>query len=179
MSKNDEQNTETPYSVQALPRSMDRKHFACGKEQLDSYFHTHVGQDIDRGYGACFVAIHEETQKFAGYYTLSPCSVKVDQIPMGMARKLPRYDAVPCVLMGRLAVATAHQGQDLGEALLIDAWLRAKGNELGGYAMVVDAKDQKAQSFYLRYGFVQCPSEELKLFLSLRKGVGPSKQAPR
>lgn len=166
---------EAPYRVERLPRDLDRKQFACGRDPLDTYFHQQVGQDVDRGYCACFIAIHVESGQIAGYYTLAPYSVAVNEVPLSLARRLPRYNSVPCVLMGRLAVATDHKGQGLGAALLVDAWGRARGNEIGGFALIVDAKDEEAKVFYERYGFCQCEPGSLRLFLSLRKGTGPAK----
>ena len=47
------------------------------------------------------------------------------------------------------------QGRGLGEELLIDAFDRVLGvvDTLGCLGIVVDAKDAKAERFYLRYGF--------------------------
>jgi GNAT superfamily N-acetyltransferase len=48
-----------------------------------------------------------------------------------------------------------HQGQRIGEGLLVDALRRAKrlSLEVGIYAVAVDAKDEKAISFYCKYRF--------------------------
>ena len=54
----------------------------------------------------------------------------------------------------RLAVALAYQGRKLGGALLWDAIERASRSEMAVYALVVDAKDEPAESFYLHHGFV-------------------------
>lgn len=132
-----------------------------------------MGQDGDRRLNVCFVAVHVESKQIAGFYTLSPCSVAVDLLPEELARRLPQRP-VGCTLMGRLAVASAHQGQGLGGALLFHAFQLAKKNELGGYALVVDAKHEKASAFYKQFGFISCPTEPLKLFLSLRKELQPA-----
>jgi predicted GNAT family N-acyltransferase len=158
-----------PYRIEGLPRKADRKGFTCGVAALDAYFHSRVGQEIDKRYCACFVTLDNSDDSIAGYYTLSPSAVAVEEVPEEVRRKLPRYDKVPCTLMGRLAVAKTHQGKGLGEVLLFDALARASNSALGGFAMYVRAKDEKAKAFYVKYGFVQL-SDDLDLFLAL-KGV--------
>ena len=82
-------------------------------------------------------------------------------------RKLPRYPSVPAVRMGRLAVDQAFRGQGLGAALLADALTRIVRSEIAAYALVVDAKDEKAASFYRHHGFLQIATKPLTLFLPL------------
>ena len=50
------------------------------------------------------------------------------------------------MLLGRLAVDVGHQGQGLGEILLMDALGRAltQSQEIAALAVVVDAKDEAA-----------------------------------
>ena len=38
---------------------------------------------------------------------------------------------------------------------------------LAVYAVVVDAKDDRAQRFYERFGFIQLPESERRLFIPL------------
>lgn len=85
----------------------------------------------------------------------------------GIAKKLPRYPVVPAVLLGRLAVERRYQGQGLGGILLADALMRTARAELGVFAMVVDAKDEAAQSSYEHYGFTVLPGEARRLCLPI------------
>ncbi len=61
---------------------------------------------------------------------------------------------VPVVLLGRLAVGQSHQGKD-SASLLIDALRRAMhlSEHVGIRAVAVDAIDDTAKSFYLKFGF--------------------------
>ena len=52
-----------------------------------------------------------------------------------------------------MAVARAHQGLGLGGALVADALLRSDRLDAAAYALVVDAKDETAASFYRRMEF--------------------------
>ena len=69
--------------------------------------------------------------------------------------------------MGRLAIDKDFKGLGLGGALLADAMSRAAHSEITAYAMVVDAKDKKAATFYQHHGFIVLPNSPLTLFLPL------------
>ncbi|MFA6014943.1 MAG: GNAT family N-acetyltransferase [Gallionellaceae bacterium] len=69
--------------------------------------------------------------------------------------------------MGRLAVDEKFKGQGLGAALLADALTRSLMSDMAAYAMLVDAKNDKAAAFYLHHGFIPLPDSPLSLFLPL------------
>lgn len=129
-----------------------RDNFSCGKPELDRYLREQATQDMRRRVASCFVAL-DENDEVAGYYTLAATSLVFDQLSEERAKRLPRYPAVPAVLLGRLAVALTHQGRRLGGALVADALLRASRSEVMAFAMVVDAKDAAAARFYAHLGF--------------------------
>ena len=160
-----------PYRIVPLPRKLDRKAFVCGNEKLDAYFQRQVGQDIDKGFATCFVAL-DAADSIAGFYTLASYSIAVDLVPDDIRRKLPRYDVIPCTLMGRLAVATHLAKQGLGSAMLMHALRKAQKSDVGTFAMVVDAKDDEALAFYLKHGFAAWHVETpLRCFLPLHTGM--------
>jgi GNAT superfamily N-acetyltransferase len=117
-----------------------------------------------------FVLVATESGRVGGYYTLSSGSINLTDLPADVARKLPRYPAVPVVLLGRLAVALEHQGRGFGAALLFDALRRAlaQSAQVGAMAVVVDAKGDAARSFYERYGFHRFTDNEYRLFLPMK-----------
>lgn len=155
------------FVVEALTSSHDRTGFSCGTEALDRYFHRQVSQDVRKRATACFVAIEEESDNVAGYYTLAASAVALTELPDAMIKRLPRYPSVPVARMGRLAVDEVYQGHKLGAALLWDAASRAAKAELMAFALVVDAKDERARAFYLQHGFVNFGSLPLQLLLPL------------
>jgi GNAT superfamily N-acetyltransferase len=67
----------------------------------------------------------------------------------------------------RLAVARRYHGLKLGGALLWDAIERATRSKVAAYALVVDAKDEAAESFYRHHGFVALCSAPGTLILPL------------
>jgi ribosomal protein S18 acetylase RimI-like enzyme len=158
--------TAPQFRLQLLEDGHDRKRFDSGSEPLDRCLHEQVTQDIRRRVAACFVAVTDE-HRIAGYYTLASASVALDQLPPATAKKLPRYPSVPAVRMGQLAVDRAFKGQGLGGTLLADALQRSARSEIAAYALIVDAKDERAAPFYRHHGFIALPSAALRLFLPL------------
>lgn len=147
--------------------SHNRSTFRSGTNHLDSYFHQQVTQDIRRKVTACFVALTSK-QRIAGYYTLAMASLLLDDQPMSIGKKLPRYPSLPAVRMGCLAVDQDFCGQGFGGALLADALSRASHSEIVAYAMLVDVKDEEAAAFYRYHGFIPLPNSPLTLFLPLK-----------
>ena len=99
-----------------------------------------------------------------GYYTLSATGVNVAKLPAQITRKLPRYPLVPATLLGRLAVDRRYQGKGYGRFLLADALFRSARSEIASFAVIVDAKDEKARRFYERESFLPFPDQPMKLF---------------
>ncbi len=154
------------FRVAPLDKDFDRTAFSSGSAPLDRYFQQQVTQEIRRRVTACFVALTSD-QIIAGYYTIAATSVPLVGLPPSTAKKLPRYPLVPAVRMGRLAVDEKFKGQGLGAALLADALSRSLMSDIAAYAMLVDAKDDKAADFYLHHGFIPLPDSPLSLFLPL------------
>ena len=153
------------YRIEALA-AHDRASFVSGAESLDRYFRERVSQDIRRRAANCFVAV-DPGGDVAGFYTLAATSLPLDRVAPERAKKLPRYSLVPAVLLGRLAVAKAHQGKRLGAALVADALLRAARSEIAAHLMVVDAKDEKAAQFYEHLEFERLADGGFRLIRAL------------
>jgi GNAT superfamily N-acetyltransferase len=156
------------FRIEPLSTVHNRSEFSCGIEPLDRYIKEQAKQDIRRRASACFVAVDSENGKIAGFYTLSAGAVPLPDIPEDQKKRLPRYPTVPVARLGRLAVASSYQGQKLGAALLWDAASRAARSEVMAYALLVDAKDDTAVSFYLHHGFISLGSRRLMLPLTKR-----------
>lgn len=157
------------FSMEPLGPNHGRAEFTCGVDLLDRYFREQAGQDVRRRAAACFVAREIATDRIAGFYTLAAGGILLAQMPVRLAKRLPRYPMVPIARLGRLAVALAYHGRKLGGALLWDAAERAGRPEVAVYALVVDAKDEQAESFYLHHGFVAFGETPGRLILPLPK----------
>lgn len=148
----------------------DRESFDCGKSQLNDYLKKMAGQDAKKGYSKTFVATTGvESKDILGYYSTSASSIEFENIPQNLSKKLPKYPA-PSMLIGRLAVDKQVQGKKLGETLLIHALNRAvrATSEMAIFAVRVDALDEEAKQFYLRYGFVPFKDKEFSLLLPMK-----------
>jgi len=154
------------FRIVCLSPKADRTLFSCGSDALDGYFRQQVSQDVRRRMAACFVAL-DPAQKIAGFYTLSSASVMINELPEDIGKKLPRYPTVPAIRMGRLAVDRRFQGRGLGGALLADALCRSLRSEIAAYALIVDAKNESAASFYRYHGFIALPDRAGTFFLPL------------
>jgi len=155
------------FQIAVLGTAHDRSGFSSGTEALDRYFREQVTQDVRRRATACYVAIDSATGAVAGYYTLAASGIPFTDLPPELAKKIPRYPSVPVARLGRLAVDRKYRGQKLGGALLWDAAQRAVRSEVAVSALVVDAKDDAAESFYRHHGFVPFGSQPRQLVLPL------------
>lgn len=102
-----------------------------------------------------------------GFYSLSAFTLALEDLPFDIAHKLPRYDAIPAALIGRLACDKRVRGRRIGELLLADAVRRIldAGLALAVFAIVVDARDERAVTFYRSFGFRPFPLRPKRLFL--------------
>ncbi len=148
-----------------LHRRDDPGAFTCGVPALDAWFRTRASQDQRRRVAQVFVALDEGG--IAGFYSLSMFTLALDSIPAELAHKLPRYEAVPAALIGRLARHTRVAGTGIGDLLVVDALRRvlSAAESVAAYAIVVDAKADRGRRFYEAHGFISLPSRPLRLFL--------------
>lgn len=156
------------FRIEPLGRAHDRAAFYCGVASLDSYLKQQAGQDVANRVAVCFVLTPDD-RTIAGFYTLSQYSIDLARLPEEFAKRLPRYPAVPATLLGRLAVGQSFRGQRLGEFLLLDALDRAlqHSRHIASAAVIVDAKDEAARRFYLRFEFMPLPDAPNRLFLPM------------
>lgn len=155
------------FLIEPLSSEHDRTGFQSGVEPLDRYFREQASQDVRRRVTACYAALDSEAPRVAGYYTLAAGSVPLADVPEALAKRLPRYNAVPVARLGRLAVDSRYRGQRLGAALLWDALRRAMRSEVAIFALAVDAKDAQAAAFYRHFGFIAFGSLPNRLILAL------------
>lgn len=158
------------FRFEPLSKDHNRQDFSCGVDALDRYFRQQASQDQRRGLSAPHVLVDTDKGKVAGYYTLSSTSVKPTSIPSEFSTKIGRYETVPAILLGRLAVDQSYRGQKLGTFLLLDALRRCfeiSRRDIAAWAVFVDALDETARSFYERYGFIRCSDDEYRLFLPM------------
>jgi GNAT superfamily N-acetyltransferase len=156
--------TEAP-----LARHHDRKAFDCGEPALNEYLARYARQNHESGGAKTFIASPvDEPSLVLGYYTLAPASLAYARVPSIVTRGLGRYE-VPVFRLGRLAVDRSVQGQGLGGRLLLAAGIRclAVAEQVGGVALLIDAKSERAAAWYRGYGAVALEDAPLSLVLPL------------
>jgi hypothetical protein len=164
-------NTEAALpSIEILDKQRhDRESFSCGSQALDLYLKRQASQDVEKRAAVVYVAVFN-LPTIAGFYTLSQFSVELVNLPETTAKRLARYPFVSATLIGRLAIASSLQGRGLGKSLLFDALWRSleQSRFLASTGVVVDAKDENAETFYQRYGFTSILNVKRRLFLPMR-----------
>lgn len=81
-------------------------------------------QEVKRKIAITYVLCEPDSRTIIGFYTISTASIETTQLPETMTKHLPRYAALPAILIGRLAVDHQYHGQHLGEYLLVNALRR-------------------------------------------------------
>lgn len=160
--------TKPPLSpVELLASNHDVGQFDCGKHiSLTDWLKRFARMNQASGDTRTYV-VHRNL-RVVGYYSLAPGSVSRKEATVRASKSAP--ESIPSVLLARLALDKAEQGQGLGSALLKDALQRAyAGAEIiGGRAVLVHAIDAEAAAFYRKYGFETCPGLELHLMLLMK-----------
>lgn len=158
------------FDFQALDKSFDRDTFDCGSEELNNFLKAKARQNQKAGFNRTFVAVKSDDsdKRVLGYYSLSMGEIDLSNLPEALRKKLPKHP-VPIARIGRLAVDKSTQGQGLGKFILVDAMKRVQtaSASVGVYALLVDAKDDQAKTFYKKYGFIELVDEPMTLFLPL------------
>jgi GNAT superfamily N-acetyltransferase len=147
----------------------NRETFDCGDVALNEYLRRHASQHLTRGVCTIFVLTDDtEPSQILGFYTLSNSQIARIDINEQSARRLPHHP-IPTITLGRMGVHQIEQGKGHGAILLVDAIKRCclVSQEVGVYAIVVDAKNAKARRFYEHYGFTSLPHHPLRLILPM------------
>ena len=153
--------------IEPVAKEHNRKNFTCKKQPLADYLHRHARQNDERNISKTFVVV-DDKNTVQGYYSISSASIEFEELPEDYTRNIPKYP-VPAALIAKLAVDTNYEGQGLGSRLLIDALQRilTTSEQLAIKVVLVDAIDEEAKGYYLRFGFIEFPGHNLKLFLPI------------
>lgn len=161
--------TPQPSATAPFDRKTHRvDQFSCGEASLDRWLIAYAGQNQQRDSARTFVTT-EQDGKVAGYYTLVAAQVEHDQATSSVRQGLSRHFPIPVALIARLAVTTQHQDAGLGRSLLLNALQRVlrASDQLAVRAVIVDALDNRAASFYHRFGFEPSPLAPRTLMIQL------------
>ena len=152
-----------------ISKRHDREAFDCGEPALNEFLQRYARRSHDLGGAKTFLAVaNADNETILGFYSVSPASVEYARTPEIVRRGLGRYE-VPVFRLARLAVNRKVQGQGLGGQLLLAAGRRCllAAAEVGGVALLIDAKSEKVADWYAGYGAVPLTDAPLSLLLPL------------
>lgn len=144
------------YVSETLAEHHKLDRFASGSGAMDTWLRDHARHAQAMRTARSFVW-HEGDEVALAYFSLASHLVVRAELPARVGRGSP--DAIPAVLLARLALDRSLHGQGLGGQLLLDALSRAvQASEIAAARlMVVDAIDDQAAAFYEHHGFVAVP----------------------
>jgi GNAT superfamily N-acetyltransferase len=159
-----------PWHEEPIGKKHNREAFDCGEEALNEFLRRYARKSHELGGAKTFLAIDDgDNQTVLGFYSLSPASIAYARTPETVTRGLARHD-VPAFRLARLAVDRSVQGKGLGGQLLLAAGRRCllAAAEVGGVALLIDAKNEKVARWYAGYGAMPLLDEPLSLLLPLK-----------
>ena len=150
--------------IEPLAKNHERRAFTCGVEALDVYLKRFARQHAEANISRTYVAVSGSMVQ--GFYSLAMSGIRRENLPEKYSSRFPNFP-LPVARLARLAVALNLQRQGLGELLLADALQRCLqiSESIGKLGVIVDAKDEKARSWYERYEFERLPDAPLTLWL--------------
>jgi len=161
--------TSAAWHEEPIEKRHNRDAFDCGEEALNDFLRRYARKSHELGGAKTFLAISDADNKsILGYYSLCPASIEYARTPEVLRRGLARYD-VPAFRLARLAVDLSAQGHGLGGQLLLAAGRRCllASALVGGVALVIDAKNDRAAAWYSSYGAIPLLDAPLTLMLPL------------
>jgi GNAT superfamily N-acetyltransferase len=141
--------------TEAIDAAHDVTSFDSGEPSLDLWLRDHARAAQAKRVSRTFVLVLDG--RVTGFYAISAHRLQREELPRALARGNPAE--VPAVLLGKLALARARQGEGLGGALLADALTRIvhATSVVAARFVVVDALHARAASLYEHYGFRRIP----------------------
>lgn len=154
------------FTSELLREDHDSTGFDSGNVDLDSWLRDHAMHASAMNTGRTFIW-HAGDGVVVAYFTLAAHLVARETLAKRTGRGSP--DVIPAILLARLALDRAQQGQGLGSELLWDALSRAvaANRQAAARLVVVDAVDERAASFYGHFGFEPIPGNRARLVQKL------------
>lgn len=155
----------------------DRESFDCGEPELNSFIRGQASRLMDAGISKTMVlpaslSLPNGKVPICAFYSIAPSLIKREDLPEGIAKKLPRYP-IPVFLLAQLAVHQEFKGLGLGKVALVNAleYFHNISAHMPAHAVVVDCLNKSAESFYLKYGFQElCKyNERSRLFIPMKQ----------
>ena len=140
----------------AFNAELPRRDFDCGNPDITRWFREHAGQQERSDNVRTTLGLATFDSRIATFYSLVAHRIELDELARSTVYSARRYP-IPAILIAQLAVDVKYQGQRLGALTLGHALatLADTSHAVGFEAVVVDAIDDTAQTFYAKYGFTE------------------------
>ena len=150
---------------EALAPRHDVSRFDCGVPGINAWLQRKARLNEAKGGARTYVVRAQD--RVIAFYSLAASSVERRRVSSRVGTSMP--EPIPVILLGQLAVDAEYQGRGLGSDLLVDAGKRAlvAAGVIGARAIVVQALDEQAATFYERHSFSRFSDRE-PLMLILR-----------
>lgn len=152
-----------------LSSEHDLTDFDCGEPALNDWL-RHRAMKNESRFSRTYVVC--DGNRVVAYFCISAGAVERGAAPGKVRRNAP--DTIPVSVIGRLAVDRTYAGKGLGADILSDALRRIAlaSQSIGIGAVMVQAKDEAAKRFYLKYAeFIEYPQDSRTLFLPIETVV--------
>lgn len=135
--------------IERLAKNHDRQNFDCGQDDINRYLKNFANQHTKKNIAKIHILIDENNpNKIIGFYSLSNTE---------LIMKIKGYpNKIPAILIGKIGVDKAFQGQGLSKVLLSHALNKIKELSLdtGIAFVIIDAKTDDLAKYYQRFGFL-------------------------
>jgi GNAT superfamily N-acetyltransferase len=154
--------------IEKLSAAHDLGPFDCGNPALTIWLKRFALTNVQNDSARVYVA-HRGDNVVTGYHALTAGSVERAEAPERISRGLAAHP-IGVIVLARLAVDPTQQGRGLGTTLLQDALTRSEqaADTVGVRAVLVQAIDETARGFYLRFGFSPTAVDDLRLILLMK-----------
>lgn len=145
--------------------------FDCGEPELNYFLKNLALLYQNRRFGVTMVFFcrEDKSKTVIAYYTLCPASIQIEDLPEKFLNG-PKPNPIPAFRLCRLAVDKSYQEKKIGSLIFVHALKKCldQANQIGGNAVIIDAKNENAKTFYEHYGFISLPHNPLILIQSMK-----------
>ena len=144
------------------------KTFVCAKNaDVQDFLHNRAITFENYLRSRTYLYINNENKGVAGYFSIGIAYLLTNQLDKAIVKFLDGYTdetiAIPCYLVGQLAVNDEYIGKKLGKYLLNDALsiIDESQDKLSGRFVLIDAvNDEKVIEFYKQNSFIALESDK-------------------
>jgi GNAT superfamily N-acetyltransferase len=154
---------------EAIAKGHERQNFDCGNIELNAFLARYARQSHESGSAKTYCAVDAVNGRtIFGFYTISPGQIELHRVPLSARPGGGGRHALGGFRLARLAVSKAYQGRGVGGRLLagvVERCMRVSV-EVGGTALLIDAKDETAAAWYALYGAMRLDDRPLSLVMT-------------